>query len=320
MTTEVISIGVAAPSARYGQRLAAATSLVDDALGHLRDIAGAIDGRLTERRGEAATCAQVSQDLRDAARRLRTAPAGLLVLSFSGHGGQCADASGDEDDGRDEGWALDDHPLIDDTLATLLAEFHRDVHVVVISNCCFSGGMFDATAWRASPPTPSASGTMPRAAEPLRLFGRQTDLDRVLRRLGRYVDRIEIGLDRLVGIADRSLQRAADALGDTRDRGLPTQARARTMTPPPVLTNRVIIASCSDRQGTVLTSESRLTDRLLATIFPVDDGRRVRRPLDYGTLELELVNMGSTTQMPAVLTSPLDKERTAFMPQPLVRG
>jgi Caspase domain len=321
VNAEIVSIGVAAPSAAYGKRLTPATAFVDDALAHVRAIAKTVDATLTERKDRAATCEQVTADVRAAAARLQAAEAGLFVLSYAGHGGQCADASGDEDDGRDEGWALDDHPMIDDTLADLLGAIHRDVHVVVLSNCCFSGGMFDAAAWRGPPHLAASSGSMARNDGPLRLFGRQIDVDRVRRRIGQLVDRLEVSLDRLVGLADRSLQRAADALGDTRDRGLPSgpeQARPRSMTPPPVLTNRVIIASCSDQQGTLMTSESRLTAKVLETVFPVDEGRRVRRPVEYATLEVELARMASSTQTPVVLTSPLDKARQAFVPQPLV--
>ena len=148
MTAEIISIAVAAPSGPYGRHLPAATAFVADAAAHLRAVAHAVGARLTELGGGTATIAAVSAAIRAAAERLRAAPAGLFVLSYAGHGGRVQDTSADELDGYDEAWALDDAPLIDDTLTGLLGSFHRDVHIVVISNCCYSGGMVDDSAGR----------------------------------------------------------------------------------------------------------------------------------------------------------------------------
>jgi hypothetical protein len=121
----------------------AASRFVADAAAHVRVIAGAVDANLHELAGTAATRAAVRDAVRAAAERLRAASAGLFVLSYAGHGARLRDASGDEYDGLDEAWALDDAPLTDDVLTELLAELHADVHVVVISNCCFSAGMLD---------------------------------------------------------------------------------------------------------------------------------------------------------------------------------
>lgn len=324
MTVEILSLGVPRPAAAYGKGMAAATSFVASAHDHLRAMSTALGGTWTARPAGDVTRQNLVDDLTAAAHRLRDAAAGLLVLAFAGHGGHVPDTSGDEDDGLDEAWALDDGPLTDDALAALLAGVHRDVHVVVISNCCYSGGMFDDEAWRPPPPPLSAAVSSTFAAvrsAPLRLFARPDEVHGLFARVGRtLVDTMEGSLDRAVGAVDRILQRAADVIGDgaLHARQCPPR-RTRPSTPPADPTNRVIIASCSDRQGTMLTSESRLTDFLLDAVFPEADGRRARCDIDYGGLEERVARMSSVAQTPVVLASPADKQRRAFAPQPLAR-
>lgn len=240
MTAEVVSVGVAAPSAPYGRHLPSASAFVDDAAGHLRAVAGVVAARFTELLGVAATCAAVTAAIRAAAARLRGAPAGLFVLSFTGHGARLPDTDGDEPDVIDESWVLDDAPLVDDVLTALLGEFHRDVHIVLISNCCFSGGMLDE---------------------------------------------------------DRP---------------------GRPATAAPVATNRVVIASCGDHQMMVLPDASRLTARVLETVFPLDGEVRRRHAVDYLALETQVTSMASVSQTPMVVASVLDKQRQAFVAQPLI--
>lgn len=236
MTAEVVSIGVAAPTAAYGQALPHATRFVDDAARHLREVAAVVEGRLTELRDADATCAAVIAAIRAAAARLRGASAGLFVLAFAGHGARLPDGDADdEDDGFDEGWALADAPLADDALTALLGELHPDVHIVLISNCCYAAGVLDP----------------PRATAPA--------------------------------------------------------------TP----TNRVVIAACTEHQMIVLPDASRLTARVLDTVFPLDGGQRRRRPVDYHAVETAVAAMASVAQTPVVVASALDKQRPAFVPQRL---
>lgn len=69
-----------------------------------------------------------------------TAVAGDLVLiHYSGHGGQVPDLSGEEKDGLDETWCLYDGMLLDDDLNFALAKFKKGVRVVVLSDSCHSG-------------------------------------------------------------------------------------------------------------------------------------------------------------------------------------
>jgi hypothetical protein len=68
----------------------------------------------------------------------------IFLMTYSGHGGQVPDFSGDEaleraDDFQDETLCLFDGQLIDDELYALWAGFPADSRVLVISDCCHSG-------------------------------------------------------------------------------------------------------------------------------------------------------------------------------------
>ena len=69
----------------------------------------------------------------------------FVVISYSGHGGQ--QYSFGEADGYDETLCLYDGQMLDDEFAGLLALFKPGVNVVVILDCCHSGGM-DRSAFR----------------------------------------------------------------------------------------------------------------------------------------------------------------------------
>jgi hypothetical protein len=93
-----------------------------------------------------ATRAALLSQLRAAAKALKKGD--LFFLSFSGHGGQVPDVSGEEADKKDETWCLWDGQLIDDELYLALARFAAGVRVVVLSDSCHSG-----TVTRAGPPS-----------------------------------------------------------------------------------------------------------------------------------------------------------------------
>lgn len=70
----------------------------------------------------------------------RQAVAGdLVLLTYSGHGGQVADIDGDEPDEQDETWVLFDRQVLDDELRRMYAQFAPGVRVVVLSDSCHSG-------------------------------------------------------------------------------------------------------------------------------------------------------------------------------------
>jgi hypothetical protein len=64
---------------------------------------------------------------------------GILLITYSGHGGQIPDANGDEADGKDETWVLYDRQLIDDELYNLWNQFSTGARLVVLSDSCHSG-------------------------------------------------------------------------------------------------------------------------------------------------------------------------------------
>jgi hypothetical protein len=88
--------------------------------------------------------------MRAAAKQLRSGD--LFFLSYSGHGGQVPDITGEEPDRRDETWCLYDGQLIDDELYYELSRFATGVRVLVLSDSCHSG-----TVVRAGPPQPYAA-------------------------------------------------------------------------------------------------------------------------------------------------------------------
>jgi hypothetical protein len=63
----------------------------------------------------------------------------LLVVSYSGHGGQVLDQNGDEADGLDETWCLYNGQLIDDELNAAWAKFKKGIRILVFSDSCHSG-------------------------------------------------------------------------------------------------------------------------------------------------------------------------------------
>ena len=98
-----------------------------------------------------ATRAAVLAGIRAAAKALGSG--GFFFLTFSGHGGQVHDASGDEPDKKDETWCLWDGQLIDDELYWELSRFRAGVRILVLSDSCHSGSVT-----RAGPPPPPPPG------------------------------------------------------------------------------------------------------------------------------------------------------------------
>lgn len=86
---------------------------------------------------KAATAHALTAALEDAATELESGD--ILLLSYSGHGGQVPDANGDEQDRMDETWVLYDRQLVDDELYALLGKMKPDVRVAIFSDSCHSG-------------------------------------------------------------------------------------------------------------------------------------------------------------------------------------
>jgi metacaspase-1 len=88
---------------------------------------------------EHATAGAVTAALQDAAKALGKGD--ILMLTYSGHGGQVRDTNGDEKDKdrMDETWVLFDREFVDDELYNLWGKFKAGVRVLVLSDSCHSG-------------------------------------------------------------------------------------------------------------------------------------------------------------------------------------
>jgi hypothetical protein len=84
-----------------------------------------------------ATRKRVLTAMRAAARQLKSGD--IFFLTYSGHGGQVPDVTGEERDKLDETWCFFDGQLIDDELYLELTRFARGVRVLVLSDSCHSG-------------------------------------------------------------------------------------------------------------------------------------------------------------------------------------
>ncbi len=102
------------------------------------------------------TRANMLAAMRKAAKQLKKGD--LFFLTYSGHGGQVPDVTGEETDKQDETWCLYDGQLIDDELYFELSRFAAGVRILVFSDSCHSG-----TVTRARPRTPADPGAIGRS-------------------------------------------------------------------------------------------------------------------------------------------------------------
>lgn len=86
---------------------------------------------------EKATAGSVSSAIAAAAKVLRKGD--VLLLTYSGHGGQVKDRNRDEKDRMDETWVLFDRELVDDEIYTLWGKFKPGVRILALSDSCHSG-------------------------------------------------------------------------------------------------------------------------------------------------------------------------------------
>jgi peptidoglycan hydrolase-like protein with peptidoglycan-binding domain len=93
--------------------------------------------RTTQLLNEEATSIRVIQEIVAASQVLTTGD--ILLISYSGHGGQVDDANSDEADAKDETWVLFDRQVIDDELYALWSRFQPGVRIMVFSDSCHSG-------------------------------------------------------------------------------------------------------------------------------------------------------------------------------------
>jgi hypothetical protein len=86
---------------------------------------------------KAATAQALTSALQDAATKLDNGD--MLLLTYSGHGGQVPDGNGDEKDRMDETWVLYDRQMVDDEIYSLLGKLKPGVRVAIFSDSCHSG-------------------------------------------------------------------------------------------------------------------------------------------------------------------------------------
>jgi hypothetical protein len=84
-----------------------------------------------------ATSTNFFKHLLEAERALK--PGDYFLLTLACHGAQVADASGDENDRKDETWCLYDRMIIDDEIYTAFRRFREGVKIFVVSDSCHSG-------------------------------------------------------------------------------------------------------------------------------------------------------------------------------------
>jgi hypothetical protein len=63
----------------------------------------------------------------------------MLLLTYSGHGGQVPDANSEEEDRKDETWVLYDRQIVDDELYAVWSKFEPGVRIAILSDSCHSG-------------------------------------------------------------------------------------------------------------------------------------------------------------------------------------
>ncbi|HET7233925.1 MAG TPA: caspase family protein [Longimicrobium sp.] len=110
----------------------------------MRDLAQAAGFEPTLMLGAHATAEAVLGAIGHAAQRIGSD--GILLLTYSGHGGRVRDVNDDEG-GRhswDETWCTHDRQVVDDELFHAWADFPKGARVLVVSDSCFSGHVIRA--------------------------------------------------------------------------------------------------------------------------------------------------------------------------------
>jgi hypothetical protein len=126
----------------------------------MASIAKAVGFGVTTLLTRAATRSTVAESLRGAAKKLGSGD--ILLLTYSGHGGQLPDLNQDEPDAQDETWCLYDGEQVDDELYEMLVGFVSGVRIFVLSDSCHSG-----TVTRMNYRTLQSTGALESLMQPL---------------------------------------------------------------------------------------------------------------------------------------------------------
>jgi hypothetical protein len=161
-----------------------------------------------------ATAAAVTSAMERAAAELDTGD--IFVATYSGHGGQVPDVSGDEPDGRDETWALFDRQLIDDELYASWGKFKPGVRILLLSDSCHSGSVARDAYYANSPANEMYSNRfkfIPRAIEDRTYAANQRLYDRLQAETAGDREAVGASVLLLSGCQDNQTSRDGDRNG-----------------------------------------------------------------------------------------------------------
>ncbi|HEV2746273.1 MAG TPA: caspase family protein [Allosphingosinicella sp.] len=101
-----------------------------------------------------ATSANLFTEMTGLARQMTAGD--MLLLTYSGHGGQVEDVTSEEDDKMDETWCLYDRMVLDDELYRLFGLFKPGVRIFMLSDSCHSGTVMKFRMERGQDPAEAA--------------------------------------------------------------------------------------------------------------------------------------------------------------------
>ncbi len=152
-----------------------------------------------------ATRAAVLAAVRAASKTLQSGD--LLFVTYSGHGGQIDDVSGEEEDKKDETWCLYDGELIDDEVFLELSRIAAGVRVLVLSDSCHSGTVIRARVPEGT--TAGRSKMMPPSVAMRTYLEHQAFYDKLQRDVAKAAGKASVPTSRQ-RIGARCRQQAAD--------------------------------------------------------------------------------------------------------------
>lgn len=155
-----IHIGLNDLSSHYNPRPRRLASCENDAAA-MEELAKKRGFSTTLIKTKQASTRNVTAAIGDAAANLRRGD--IMLLTYSGHGGQLPDGNGeeqDEEDGQDETWCLYDRELVDDELYALWGKFEEGVRILQISDSCHSGSVMKAVRRKALLEVPAVAAKL----------------------------------------------------------------------------------------------------------------------------------------------------------------
>lgn len=111
---------------------------------------------------------------------LESQPGDVVVFTYSGHGTQVADTSGDEEDYYDEALYVYDGVLLDDELRAVLDKAPEGVTVNVILDSCFSGTATRLLNYYNATPRYIKMQDIPWNAKPRKRFLKEEEMKELL--------------------------------------------------------------------------------------------------------------------------------------------